>query len=173
MYIICLQYTGTCIMYKCYEDVTYVNSGVIVLFSSCFIYYDHFFLFQECLKQKITLKLYKWSFFSQVHKDCFESEILISTLVQLLWLGYLSFQCHCLRTDLELPWMAPLVLKYYQTWIFVSLVGVHNQIYDLYKRLRTFITFDFMYTWNLVLKVGQSQIKIEFKYKKIMQNNTF
>lgn len=32
-----------------------------------------FFLFQECLKQKITLKLYKWSFFSQVYKDCFES----------------------------------------------------------------------------------------------------
>lgn len=73
VYIICLQYTGTCIMYKCYEDVTYVKSGVIVLFSSCFIYYDHFFLFQKCLKQKITLKLYKWSFFSQVYKDCFES----------------------------------------------------------------------------------------------------
>lgn len=39
-----------------------------------------FFSFQECLKQKITLKLYKWSFFSQVYKDCFESQILISTL---------------------------------------------------------------------------------------------
>lgn len=90
-----------------------------------------------------------------------------------MWQRCLSFPCHCRRTDLELPWMAPLVPKYYQTWIFVSLVGVHNQIYDLYKKIKNILTFDFMYTWNLVLKVGQRQIRIEFKYKKIMKNNTF
>lgn len=41
------------------------------------------------------------------------------------------------------------------------------------QKMKNILTFDFMYTWNLFLKVGQRQIRIEFKYKKIMKNNTF
>lgn len=36
------------------------------------------------------------------------------------------------------------------------------------QKIKNILTFDFMYTWNLVLKVGQSQIRIEFKFKKII-----
>lgn len=69
-------------MYKCYEDVTYVNSGVIVLFSSCFIYYDHFFFISEMFETKNYIKIVQMVFF-------------FSSLQRLFWVLDININSFC------------------------------------------------------------------------------